>query len=656
VIYDLKEIRIEGTELIRLKDVSGDMQSQPASALGNVPFLNNLPIVGGYARGLTSNDRLNNDEELIRRKLVDMGYRGARVRSRLAVKPDNDDLVLIFDVQAGELSEISDVKLRGNVTAESAELLKEVPIKSGEPFSYTQIRNGAQQIKQLYAQRGFLEAAVEPDFVELDDNRVRLIYNVDEGPRAVISEIEINGTTKTGKGWVRRYLDFKPGEVLTPAKIRKTQRDLFATNAFREVNIRAESVGGDDGSAHKVSVNLTEAKPLLFVYGLGFSTDDGARGLAELTDTNVGGSLDSLSLRMRASKRDQFTQLSFTDLRPFSWKLPTTISVFYNRTSNLRPFVRRQLVDGDIQDLQSDSYGLERFAAFIQTERKLGERTSMRFRYNLERARLFNLQGLPPEVTRNESSIRLGMFSVGISRDTRDNVLNPTKGQLISADHSIAARVFGGTESFNKFSANYQRYKTFDPSTPLLHDTTLAFSGRIGLASTFRAADRNGDGVIDDSERRLPISERFFSGGATTLRGFKFETAGPQIVFEPAPTANDSCLNPDRKPPNQCTLPTLIPLGGDAMAVFNFELRYPLSSRVRLVPFYDLGNVFNRVSDFRYGNMTSSVGVGVRINTPLGPIGVDYGRLLNPPSFFTNSGATLRQPSGALHIRLGQTF
>src|SRR5262249_12900036 len=161
-------------------------------------------------------------------------------------------------------------------------------------------------------------------------------------------------------------------------------------------------------------------------------------------------------------------------------------------------------------------------------------------------------------------------------------------------------------------------------STPLLRDTTLAFSARIGLASTFRAADRNGDGVIDDSERRLPISERFFSGGATTLRGFKFETAGPQTVFEPAPGASDSCSRLGRPPSDPCTLPTLIPLGGDALAVFNFELRYPLTSRVRLVPFYDLGNVFNRVGDFRFSNMTSTVGVGFRINTPLGPIGVDY--------------------------------
>jgi len=676
-IYDLKEIRIEGSDLVKLKNISAELQSQTASAVGNAPFLKSLPFVGGYARGLTSSDRLNSDEETIRRRLVDGGYRSARVKSRLAVKTDSDDLIVIFDVEAGEQSEIADVILRGNVVAQTSELLAVVPIQSGYAFSSSLTRTGAQQIKQHYAERGFLEATAEPEIIELGGDRVRLVYNINEGSRAVVAGIEINGTTKTGQGWVRRYFDFKPGDVLTPARIRRTQRDLYATNAFREVAIRTEPVAGGDGSAHKVIVNLTEAKPLLFVYGLGYSTDDGARGLAEIADTNLGGSLDALSLRLRASRREQFAQLSFTELRPFSWRLPTTFGVFYNRNDTLRPFVRRQLSNRQVEDV--NSFGLERFAAFIQTERKLNDQTSIRFRYNLERARVFepdsnkkadmgdmgDMGGIPETVvTRNERSIRLGMFSVGISRDTRDNVLNPTKGQLFSADNSIASRMFGGTESFNKFFTTYQRYKTLDQFTPLLSNTTLAFSARIGLASTTRVADCNGDGKIDVDrdgapiERCLPISERFFSGGATNLRGFKFETAGPQTIVEPGPKSLDRCDNPLRPPNRPCILPTLVPSGGDALAVFNFEMRYPLTGRMRLVPFYDLGNVFRRARDFNFSNMTNTFGLGLRINTPLGPVGVDYGYLIDPPAFASPppSSVVLRQPRGAIHIRFGQTF
>ncbi|MGH9847604.1 MAG: BamA/OMP85 family outer membrane protein, partial [Blastocatellia bacterium] len=630
VIYDLKEIRIEGTDLVELRDIQEFLQSQTESKLGGSSIFRGLPFIGGYVRGLTSNDRLSDDAEFIRRYLVDIGYRNARVSSRLAVKPDDDDLIVIFDVNQGAQFEIAGVTFRGNSVLPVADLLEAVPIKPGDAFSFTRTRAGAQQVRQLYTERGFLEADTNLEVVDLTDNRVQLVYSVNEGARAFVSEIDITGTTKTGKGWIRRYFDFKPGELLTPAKIRQTQRDLYATNAFREVNLRAEPLGGDDGAAHKVSVNLTEAKPLLFVYGLGYSTDVGARGLLELANTNLNGTLNSLSLRLRGSRREQFAQVSFTDLRPFGTKFPTTVSVFYNRNGNLLPFVRRRLVDGKVETSDDQSFGLNRFAAFIQTERKLNERTSMRLRYNFEQARLFNIEGIPDtEVTRNERAVRLGMFSLGITRDTRDSVLNPTRGQLVSADHSIAANIFGGNESFNKFFASYQRYRTFDQFTPLLKDSTLAFSARVGLAESFRDADRNDDGMISDSEKRLPISERFFSGGATTLRGFRFETAGPQGILEP---------RPDR--PGE--LPTLVPLGGDALAVFNFELRYPLSPRLRLVPFYDFGNVFRRVNDFSFGRMTNTVGLGLRINTPLGPVGVDYGFLIDPPAFTSASGATLR--------------
>ncbi|MBO0862277.1 MAG: translocation/assembly module TamB domain-containing protein, partial [Chloracidobacterium sp.] len=207
-IYDLKEIRIEGTDLIKLKDIIGDLQSQPASAAGSVPFVKSLPMVGGYARGLTSGDRLNNDEELIRRKIVDMGYRAARVNSRLAFKPENDDLIVVFDVDAGNQSEIAYVSMRGNGIAQTSELMAVVPVKQNDALSYTQAQLGAQKIKQLYADRGFLDANVEPEYIELGGDRVHLIYNINEGLRAVISAIEINGATKTGDGWIRHYLTF----------------------------------------------------------------------------------------------------------------------------------------------------------------------------------------------------------------------------------------------------------------------------------------------------------------------------------------------------------------------------------------------------------------------------------------------------------------
>lgn len=659
--YKLQDVRFEGTDDLSLAGITNNLESQPANALAGIPFIRTLPFIGGLTRGITSNERVRGDAETIRRNLVDRGYRDARVNSRYAVTEDNG-LVVVFNVEEGVRSSVANVIVKGNTLLTADALYDVMPVKGGEFFSYSQAAAGAQAIRQSYTQRGFLEASAELEVVELDDDSVQLVYHINEGVQAIAGDIEVTGTTKTKLNWVRRYYDFRKGEVLTPAQIRRTQQDLYATGAFREVGLRTDLINSDTGE-HKLTLNLTETKPLLFVYGAGYSTDDGARGLIELSNHNIAGTLDSLTLRLRASRREQFSQILFTDLRPFGTKLPTTASVFYSRNNDLRPNTRRRVIevseDGSqrvINDPTINSFGLNRFAAFIQSERKLGEsqRTSLRIRYNFERANLFNFEQNFPEteVTRNERTVRLGIFSVGISHDTRDNLLNPKRGQLISADHSLATVALGGNESYNKFFGTYQRYYTLSPETPLLKDSTLAFSARLGVAATFRDADRNGDGVISESERRLPISERFFSGGATTLRGFRFETAGPQGILE----SRGSRPDPNDPTKMLIELPTLVPLGGDALTIFNLELRYPLTRRLRVIPFYDVGNVFYRVRDLNWAHMTNTVGLGLHINTPLGPIGVDYGFLLDPPAFTTASGAILRQPRGALHIRFGQTF
>ncbi|MBO0799407.1 MAG: translocation/assembly module TamB domain-containing protein, partial [Blastocatellia bacterium] len=133
--YDLEEIRIEGTNQIKLQDVKDQLQSQTASRVGGVPFLKNLPLVGGYVRGLTSNDRLRNDAETIRRSLRDQGFRNATVQSRWAVRPDSDSLVVIFDVAEGPQAIIAGVNLRGNNVLSAEELQQVIPIRRGDAFS-----------------------------------------------------------------------------------------------------------------------------------------------------------------------------------------------------------------------------------------------------------------------------------------------------------------------------------------------------------------------------------------------------------------------------------------------------------------------------------------------------------------------------------------
>ncbi len=640
--YDLEEIRIEGTKEFSIGDVSADLQSKSAAFFGSVPLLKNLPLIGGLARGITSDDRIRRDREIIRSRLADLGFRSARVTSRIEPKPNSEDMTLIFSVEEGTRSTVTEVTFQGNSMATSAELQKSLAIKAGEPFSPSQARESNQRIKSFYADRGFLETAAQYTLIDVDTDRVMLKYNVTEGTRTVIAEVEVAGLTKTRERSVRRFFDFQPGDVLTPEKIRRTQRDLFATGAFSEVNVRTEPVAGTDPNGHRATVQLTEAKPLLMVYGLGYSTDEGPRGSLQLTNTNLFGRVNSASIRLRASFREQLAQVQFTDPRIFGSNWGATVSTFYDRNSNLQTFLQRRLVSGGTTVNNGPGFGINRFVAFAQAERKLSQDTSLRFRYSFENTRLFNVQNIPvEEIARNAQAVRLGLLSAGFTRDKRNSVLNATSGQLISLEHSLAARPFGGSEAFNKLFANYQRYQQLSQSTPVLRDSVLAFAARLGLATPYNIRGSGVNGAITESDRLLPISARFFSGGSTTLRGFQFEQAGPQAILEPR---------------NEEELPTLVPLGGNALVVFNFELRYPLTRDLRLVPFYDLGNVFRRIRDISSKGMSHTIGLGLRLNTPIGPVGIDYGYLLNPPSFTSAGGIRVRQPQGVIHIKFGQTF
>lgn len=639
---DLDQIRIEGTDQLSYGDVRNQLQSKKASFIGGVPVLKNLPLIGGYARGLTSDDRMRQDRETVRARMADLGFRSARVTSRIERVQQSPDMMLIFHVDPGTRAIVAEVGFKGNMVFPSAELRKNVSVKDGDPFSPTKARESVQHIRSHYADQGFLDTTAQYNVVDAAPDQVRLVYNVTEGPRAVVAEIDVTGYTKTREASIRRFLTFKPGDVLTPAVIRRTERVLYASGAFSEVNIRTEAMAGDNPDARRVTVQVTEAKPLLLVYGPGYSTDEGPTGLAQLTDSNLFGKVDSASIRMRVSPREQLAQLTYTDLRPFGRLWALTVSTFYDRNSHLLTQVQPRLVSGGTAPNTGQGFGIARLAAFIQGQRRISETTLVRLRYNFEDTKLSNPLNLPVlELGPNAATVRVGELSAGYTEDTRNSPLNPTRGQLISFEHSFAARPLGGNVAFNKFFANYQHYYTLARETPFLRDTTFVFAGRVGLAAPYAIRGTGPGGSITDADRELPISQRFFSGGATTLRGFNYDAAGPQGILEPR---------------NGQELPTLVALGGDAVVVLNFEARYPLTGQLRLVPFYDLGNVFARVSDISLSGMTHSVGLGFRINTPIGPVGIDYGYLLNPPSFTSAAGIILRQPQGVIHIRFGQSF
>ncbi|MBA2524456.1 MAG: BamA/TamA family outer membrane protein, partial [Pyrinomonadaceae bacterium] len=401
---------------------------------------------------------------------------------------------------------------------------------------------------------------------------------------------------------------------------------------------------------------------------------------------------------------------------------PLALTVEYQRDSTVTRFFRSTIDRGTFGIVQRldkdgnpiDEFGgrvneptINRFTVALETQRVLDQKTHtiVFARYSYEDVRLFNLQSLLIKpILQPDRAIRLSRFGASFVRDTRErcergligtvrtadgsepgapgeicryNQVDATRGDFLSVDYAVALRQLGGNVSFNRFQASYRRYHKMNS----LRGTVFAGNATLGLANLFNPRDRDGTGTIDEIDRTLPISERFFSGGSSTLRGFGFEEAGPRRAIIPVGVFRDQnrkiiSLNP-----------FTVPVGGNALAIVNLEARIPLTRSLQAVPFYDGGNVFRRVGDLfkkrvdppvppgdllaainaanLRAHWTNTVGLGFRIQTPLGgALAVDYGLLLNPLEFlipqqapnFDGPPAIYRVKRTQIHFRFTQTF
>jgi outer membrane protein insertion porin family len=234
----------------------------------------------------------------------------------------------------------------------------------------------------------------------------------------------------------------------------------------------------------------------------------------------------------------------------------------------------------------------------------------------------------PSLIDRAFPQVRISAFSVALARDTRDDLFEPQKGSLLSAEGTAAARAIGSEVGYTKTFLQGFVYKN-------LGKPRLVFAGgvRLGLADPFPRPCELPDPITgvptDTTCQELPANERFFAGGSTTIRGYAVDTVGVPATITP----------------------TGVPIGGDATIVLNAELRAPLLGPVGGVLFVDGGNVYPHAGDLDITNLRGSVGTGLRVKSPIGPIRVDIGFKLDRRVI----GNKLESPY-AIHISIGQAF
>ncbi len=712
----LVDIRLEGTDKLTIPEIESVLNSQVANIFGFIPYL-------GYGRGYTSIELLQQDKNTIRSLMRELGYRNAKVGIKQGVSPNGEDLIITFVVREGIPTIIEDVEIKDNKAFADSTLKTELPSLIGNNFSRAKARNGVKKLSEFYSNEGYYDAKITYSIVELpndddaEQDKVKLVYEIEnEGKKVLVNRILINGNEITERDAILKAIPLKTDKALRSTDIFRSEQNLYSSDAFTRVEVRTEPAGETQNGENRLSdviVNLEEQKPRLITYGGGFSTDAGPFGFFDIRHFNLLGKLQQGGARVRVSRLQQLVQVDFINPRFLSdgkdengnkrfapltftaqYQRDTTVTRFFRSTFDQGTFGIVQRIDENgnpIDEFGNDagSPAINRFSLSAETQRTISvkDRSILFVKYRFEDVRLFNFESLLiRELLRPDAQVRISGFGATFVRDTRENCSvkftllemiakgepgdpcryspgNPTRGDYLTAQYDVSVPFLGANIGFHKFQASYNRYYTFK-------NTTFAARAILGLGSVFSSGQRFANTQFPELEGSLPISERFFAGGSTTLRGFDFENAGPRIAVVPQGTFRNQqgeivTLNP-----------FTVPFGGNALAIVNLEARIPVTESIRVVPFYDGGNVFSKVGDIfnptdaQLNNVfqnnirsvwSHTIGLGFRIETPIGgEFAIDYGYLLNPPSFIIpqqNPPNTIfRLNPGQLHFRFSQAF
>ena len=615
---------------------------------------------GRFSRRLLENDR-QSMENLYRAN----GFPAATVAARVEDNYDKKegDLLIRFVVSEGVQTRVAGLEIEGNVAFAREELLGVIASSSGQPFSDFNVATDRANILALYFNEGFPEATFESEVLPVDEGpaatdnvaaagklqdsssetraakktaaipqkSVRLVYHIHEGRQIHVRNILLTGYNHTRPGVIRREVQVKPAEPLREGKVVDTQRRLYNLGIFNRVTIAPQNPAGTDPDKDIV-VLVEEAKRYTIAYGGGFEVQRLAsttsptggevqaapRGILEVTKLNLTGRADSLSLKLRGSTLQGRALLGYSVPDTFGDPhLSFQATAFVEKTRDINTFTE------------------SRYEGSVQLTDQISARTTALFRYSFRKVLVSNLNIPSEEIPLFQQPTLVSQVGASLVRDTRDNPADATKGWFNSGDFGIADTRIGSSASFLRFL--YQNSSYF----PIKRRFSFARSFRFGVLAPY------GDTISltfpaptqEPLPRVIPLPERFFGGGGTSLRGFGLNQAGPR----------DSV--------------TGFPVGGQALLVFNQEFRFPMrlpfiGSKLGGAAFYDGGNVFSKVNRItlrwkppqpifdpanpkqclyncsnELNYFSHTVGLGVRYATPVGPVRVDLGYQMNRPYF-----------------------
>lgn len=687
--------------------------SETLKALLSVHAADTIDRHGLYSQALVSND-IGALEGVYRNN----GFADVKVTPETGVPdsgrvPDNShtkakshtaQLNVTYRIDEGQQTRVGAVKLEGNEHVEAAKLALLMNTTSGQLLSPQNLAGDRDALVSEYLNRGFEQVTVEvtqqPEGA--DANKMDVVFHITEGPQIFVRNVLLTGLHYTRPATVERAITLHSGDALNQTALLDTQRNLYDLSLFNEVNAAVENPTGAD-TRKTVLLQAVEARRWALTYGIGFEAQTGTpqnncagattrgvpcnpngtpgvspRVLAAVTRNNLFGREQSASVQGTYGLLEQRIDLLF-QIPHFQGHRNFSIAFNggYANSKDVTTYVASRL------------QGSFRFTQNFQSPgAKLSKANTFIYEYDFRRVKVAydSLQVYPAAIQELATAVRVAGPGFTWIRDTRDSTLDAHRGTYTSFQDFLSKKPLGAEVEFNRLDVSNSSYWGFDKDR-----FVLARNTRYGQVRAF------GEG----QSRLIPLPERLYAGGPTSLRGFSFNAAGPR--------------DPE----------TGFPIGGAGALVNSTELRLPpptlpwFGTSVSFVLFHDMGNVFTNAGDAwasltrihqpdrdtckilsyadfstnpptapspsgpitstgqqgncRFDYFTHAPGVGLRYHTPIGPIRLDFSYNLNPPIFPVNidysigySTAHPQGPYSSPHVgeaphfnfffSLGQTF